>query len=95
MSKGICKKCGRELTIRAQGLCNKCYKEEYGKSGKADGNGDSMRVVLDFSLYPELFEGLKEVAHQEFRDLPYQIFWCIKAYVGSKASVESDRPGDQ
>ena len=78
--KGVCEKCRREITIYAKGLCHKCYKEEYGKPGKKE-NGGSLKITLDFSPYPELYEALKEKAREEFRDVAHQALWCIQHYV--------------
>lgn len=72
--KGVCKKCGREVSLHAKGLCFKCYKEEW----KAEAH---LRVTLDFTPYPDLLEALQEKAREEFRDLSHQILWCIHQYV--------------
>lgn len=71
--KKICKKCGREMSIYAKGLCAKCYKDEFGKLGKA-----GLKVVIDFSDHPKLYKELQDRAKKEFRDIQHQILWCIQ-----------------
>lgn len=77
-NRGVCAKCGREMSIKARGLCGKCYQEEYGsKEVKSQG----IKVILDFGSYPELYEALQEKAREEFRDISHQILWCVRAYL--------------
>ena len=77
---GICKLCGKELVIKARGLCSSCYNKQY-REGKLDNvtkSNMSRRIVLDFSSYPELYDVILAKAEKELRTIRQQILWELR-----------------
>jgi len=69
--KGICRKCGRQMVIKAHGLCGRCWYRTHRAEGRAD-------VVISFEDYPDLLKKVRELAKQEFRTLEMEILYLVK-----------------
>jgi len=66
-----CRRCGREKYIKARGLCTACWIAERRKE-------PSLRLYLDFSNYPELYEKLEKQARKDFRPVELEILYLLK-----------------
>ncbi|RKX58172.1 MAG: hypothetical protein DRP29_07110 [Thermodesulfobacteriota bacterium] len=87
----ICPMCGEKRPYYARGLCRSCYDKLLYKIHKDQQNGNSTKVLVDFSFMPELFETLKKRAKEELRTLNMQILWELKNLLKTEQEVKNDR----
>ena len=76
----ICKLCGKQLPIKARGLCSSCYNKQY-REGKLDSvtkSNMSLKIILDFSDYPNLYNAILTKAEKEMRNIRQQVLWELK-----------------
>ena len=74
--RGICKECGREMSIKAQGLCGACYEKKRREKSKAAPQKDVL--TISFEHYPDLLQALTRKAVEDFRPLEMEVLWLLK-----------------
>jgi len=87
----VCPMCGEKKPYYARGLCRSCYDKLLYKIHKDQQNGNSTKVLVDFSLMPELLEELKKRAKEELRNLNMQILWELKNLLKPEQELKNDR----
>ena len=85
-----CKECGKEAENFGRGLCRACYLRlrKEGRLSELNTSKD-LKIVLDFTLLPELFDLIAKRAKEELRTVEMQALWELKQLV----SVEDIKIG--